>query len=185
MKPRSQRKQLLDRHVDEIRALYASGDYTQTDLAQIYGVSQATVSAIIMKKVRNTLHEYHLKQIIQEFPQYASRIFNFSKKTDKLTITDRASNINYNREAIVTLVELYHLIDQGVLITGKRAAELIGVTHQRVHQYIEEDKFTIVTVGDRGYLYTCEVLAFIEMRKEKKRNISIPKVSNPTQSFPY
>lgn len=45
------KKTVLPRDDDEIRAKYASGDYTQKQLAEEYGLSQSTISRIINKEI--------------------------------------------------------------------------------------------------------------------------------------
>ncbi len=42
---------LLWREVEEIRQMYATGDYFQTDLASMYGVSKQTLNKIIHHKI--------------------------------------------------------------------------------------------------------------------------------------
>lgn len=45
------KKTVLPRDDDEIRAKYASVDYTQKQLAEEYGLSQSTISRIINKEI--------------------------------------------------------------------------------------------------------------------------------------
>jgi len=187
IKPISRHKDLTDEEVESIRKIYQAMPISQCDLAETYGVSQSYISGIINRKMRKHERGYRRKDIIRDYPEYAFRIFNFSRTKSSIVEKQIGTKILYNKSEVDRLVSIFKLVDEGVLIDSTTAGNIIGVTRERVRQYREQGRFTTITIGDREYLYKSEVEQFSKMRTKKRiHKEAIPeKVQEPIMSFPH
>ena len=187
IKPISRHEDLTDEQVENIRKTYQLMPISQCDLAEIYGVSQSYISGIINRKMRKEERGYRRKDVIRDYPEYASRVFYFSTTKSSIIEKQIGTKIFYNKSEVDRLVSILKLVDEGSLIDSTTAGSIIGVTRERVRQYKEQGRFTTITIGDREYLYRVEVEQFSQMRTSKRiRKEVIPeKVQEPIMSFPH
>lgn len=185
MKQPSRKEDITDDEVEQIKRIYRTTHIHQRVLAEMYGVSQAYISAIILNKCRVVPTVYGYKELSKEFPLYADKIANIAKNTERLIEKRIGRRVIYKREEVKHLAMLLDMVNRGELINAFEAGRILNLTHQRVSQYQKDKKFTLITIGAREYMYRSEIEAFAKARTKHSRNVFIAKVENPVESFSY
>lgn len=68
------------------------------------------------------------------------------------------------------------LKDHGMMLPQHYAADLVGVSRQRVHQLVNEGRFTVVEIGGCRYITELSLLEFAKTERAAGRHLTVPGV---------